>query len=168
MPTITPADALIRAADNLTDAITGIVPPPNMTTDAIDQLITIFKSQAENAKDTATAQRVLKGRAQAQRVLTEANHQEDIEVPTTKHISNPTTQRLIEDTIFPPLEAEYPHIDVGSLRNTPFISQDDHLDTSTPAENTRLQRKVRTLTQDYLFHMIDTPGRAQPFTAIPL
>jgi len=44
MPTITPADALIRAADNLTDAITGIVPPPNMTTDAIDQLITIFKS----------------------------------------------------------------------------------------------------------------------------
>ena len=140
MPTITPTDALIRAADNLTDAITGIVPPPNMTTDAIDQLITIFKSQAENAKDTATAQRVLnKGRAQAQRVLTEANHQEDIEVPTTQHI-----------------------------RNTPFISQDDHLDTSTPAENTRLQRKVRTITQDYLFHMIDTPGRAQPFTAIPL
>jgi len=104
MPTIMPADALIRAADNLTDAITGIVPPPNMTTDAINQLITIFKSHAEKAKDAATAQRVLQGRAQAQRVLTEANHQEDIKVPTTEHI-----------------------------RNTPFISQDDHLDTSTPA-----------------------------------
>ena len=102
-----------------------------MTTDAIDQLITIFKSQAKKAKDAATAQRLLKGRAQAQRVLTEANHQEDIEMPTTKHI-----------------------------RNTP----DDHLDTSTPAENTRLQRKVRTITQDYLFHMMDTPGLAQPFT----
>ena len=120
---------------NLTDAITGIVPPPNMTTDAIDQLITIFKSQAEKAKDAATAQRVLKGRAQAQRVHTEANHQEDIEVPTTEHI-----------------------------RNTPFITQDDHLDTSTPAENTRLQHKVRTITQDYLYHMMDTPGLAQPFT----
>jgi len=76
-----------------------------MTTDAINQLITIFKSHAEKAKDAATAQRVLQGRAQAQRrVLTEANHQEDIKVPTTEHI-----------------------------RNTPFISQDDHLDTSTPA-----------------------------------
>ena len=102
-----------------------------MTTDAIDQLITIFKSQAKKAKDAATAQRLLKGRAQAQRVLTEANHQEDIEMPTTKHI-----------------------------RNTP----DDHLDTSTPAENTRLQRKVRTITQDYLFHMMDTPSLVQPFT----
>jgi len=135
MPTIMPANALIPAADNLTDAITGIVPPPNMTKDDIYQLITIFKSQAEKAKDAATAQRVLKGRAQAQRVLTEANHQEDIEVPTTEHI-----------------------------RNTPFISQDDHLDTSTPAENTCLQRKVRTITQDYLFHMMDTPDLAQPFT----
>ena len=32
MPTITPADALIRAADDLTDALTGIVPPPNLNT----------------------------------------------------------------------------------------------------------------------------------------
>jgi hypothetical protein len=164
MPTIMPANALIRAADSFTDAIARNVPPPNMTTDAIHQLINIFKSQAEKARDAATAQRVLKERAQAQRVLTEANHQEDIQVPTTEHITNPATQRLAEDTPFPPLEVEYPHIDVGSLHNTPFISQDDHLDTSIPAENTRLQCKVRTITQDYLFHMMDTPGLAQPFT----
>ncbi len=50
------------------------------------------------------------------------------------------------------------------IRNTPFTSQDDHLDTSIPAENTRLQCKVRTITQDYLFHMMDTPDLAQPFT----
>ncbi len=74
MPTIMPAYTLICAANSLTDAIAGIVPPPNMTTDAINQLINIFKSQAEKAKDAATAQRVLKERAQAQRVLTEANH----------------------------------------------------------------------------------------------
>ena len=59
MPTIMPADTLIRAADSLTKAIAGIVPPPNMTTDAIEQLINIFKSQAKKAKDAATAQRVL-------------------------------------------------------------------------------------------------------------
>ena len=181
MPTITPADALIRAADGLTDAIAGIVPPPNMTTEAIEQLIYIFKSEAQKAKDAATAQRVLKERAQAQRVLTEANHQETLEVPTTEPTeanhhenleapttepsANPTARRLDEDTPFPPLEVEYPPIDGGSLRNTPVISQDDQVDDSTPAENTRRQRKVRSITQDYLFHMMETPSLVQPFTA---
>ena len=63
MPTITPADALIRAANDLTDALTGVVPPPNMTRDAVDQLMRIFKQQAEKTKDDATTQRVLKERA---------------------------------------------------------------------------------------------------------
>jgi hypothetical protein len=47
MPTLTPSNALIRTADNLTNAIAGIIPPPNITTDAIDQLINIFKLQAK-------------------------------------------------------------------------------------------------------------------------
>jgi hypothetical protein len=68
MPTLTPSDALIRAADKLTNAIAGIIPPPNITTDAIDQLINIFKLQAKKEKDAATAQRVLKEHAQAERV----------------------------------------------------------------------------------------------------
>jgi hypothetical protein len=63
MPTITTSDALIRAADNLTDAIAGIISPPNITTDAIDQLINIFKLQATKNKDAASAQRVLKERS---------------------------------------------------------------------------------------------------------
>ncbi len=46
MPTLTAADAIIQAADNLTEALTGVIPPPNMTTDAIDQLINIFKMEA--------------------------------------------------------------------------------------------------------------------------
>jgi hypothetical protein len=147
MPTITPADALIRAADDLTEALTGVVPPPNMTRDAVDQLMTIFKQQANNAKDDATTQRVLTERAQAQRVHNEA-----------------TTQPASPSTI-PPLEVTYPAIDVGLLRGTPIISQDgDDIATSTPAANTRLQRQVRTLTQDYLCHMMDIPGITKPFT----
>ena len=74
---------------------------------------------SQKAKDATTAQRVLKERAQAQRVLTEDNHQEDIEVPTTKPISNPTAHRLVEDTPFPPLEVEYPNINVGILPTPP-------------------------------------------------
>jgi len=40
-----------------------VVPPPNMTREAVDQLMTIFKQQAGKAKDDATTQRVLKERA---------------------------------------------------------------------------------------------------------
>ncbi len=43
MPSITPADALIRASDNLTDAISGLLPASTVTQDAVDQLMVIFK-----------------------------------------------------------------------------------------------------------------------------
>jgi hypothetical protein len=53
MPTITPADALILAADNLTAAIAGVVPPPNMTVDAINQLMNIFKQEREESSNNS-------------------------------------------------------------------------------------------------------------------
>jgi hypothetical protein len=68
MPMVTPANALIRAADDLTNTIAGVLPPPNMTRDVVDQLMLIFKQQAKKAKDDATTQRVLKEHAQAERV----------------------------------------------------------------------------------------------------
>jgi len=145
MPTITPADALIRAADDLTDALTGVVPPPNMTRDAVDQLMRIFKQQAEKAKEDASTQRVLKKGARDERV-----HNEE------------STQRA---SPLPPLEVTYPAIDVGTLRGTPVISQDDDDSTyATPSANTRFQCQIRTLTQDYLYHMMDVPGITMPFT----
>jgi hypothetical protein len=51
----------------LTAAIAGVVPPPNMTVDAIDQLMNIFKLQAEKETNDATIQRVLKDCTQAER-----------------------------------------------------------------------------------------------------
>ena len=147
MPTITPANALIRAADDLTDALTGVVPPPNMTRDAVDQLMRIFKQQAEKAKEDATTQRVLKKRARDERVHNEESNQPASPSP------------------LPPLEVTYPAIDVGTLRGTPVISQDDDDSIySTPSANTRFQRQIRTLTQDYLYHMMDTPCITKPFT----
>jgi hypothetical protein len=88
MPTLTPSDAPIRATNNLTNAIAGIIPPPNITTDAIDQLINIFKLQAEKEKDTATAQRVLKGHAQAERVGTKTKDHSPSMVPAAKPTHN--------------------------------------------------------------------------------
>ena len=147
MPTITPANALIRAADDLTDALTGVVPPPNMTRDAVDQLMRIFKQQTEKAKEDATTQRVLKKHARDEWVHNEESNQPASPSP------------------LPPLEVTYPAIDVGTLQGTPVISQDDDDSIySTPSANTRFQRQIRTLTQDYLYHMMDIPSITKPFT----
>jgi hypothetical protein len=71
LPTITPSDALICAADYITDAISGLIPTPMCTQDAVDQLMVIFKQQARAANDAATAQRVLREQAQAERLIKE-------------------------------------------------------------------------------------------------
>ena len=142
MPTITPANALIQAADNLTEALKGVIPPPNMTTEAVNQLMLIFKQQAKKANKDATAQRVLKERAQAERV-----HNEEVDSPAS---TSP----------IPELEVTYPATDDAQRQTTPIISQnDDIIDTSTPAANTRSQQRTRTLTQEFLYHM-----REKPFT----
>ena len=114
MPTLTPSDALIHAANNFTNAIAGIIPPPNITTDAIDQLINIFKLQAKREKDMATVQRVLKKHAQAERVGTETKDHSPSTAPTAK----PTTTTVTTPMSFPPLEVEYPDLDTGMVQGT--------------------------------------------------
>jgi hypothetical protein len=106
MPTLTAADALIRAADNLIKALAGVIPPLNMTTDAINQLINIFKTQAEKEKDKVTVQRVLKEQAATQRVRNKA---------ATTTTSPP----------LPPLEVTYPDLNLETPRGVPVISQDN-------------------------------------------
>jgi hypothetical protein len=160
MPTLTSSDALIRAANNLTNAISEIIPPPNITTDAIDQLINIFKLQAEKEKDAATAQRVLKEYAQAERVGTKTKDHSPRTAPTAK----PTTTTVTTPMSFPPLEVEYPDLNTGMLQETPMTSQDKMGNNLSPAANTCLKRKVQTITRDYLFHLMDTPGLPRLFT----
>ena len=73
-----------------------------------------------------------------------------------ERVLNPTTT-------YPPLDIEeYPEMDVGTLQGTPIINSEDNSNSSRPAANTRYQRKVQTITQDYLFHLMDTsflPGQ---------
>jgi hypothetical protein len=118
MPSLTPADALIRAADDLTTAHAGVIPPPSMTTNAIAQLINIFKTQAEKEKDKATLQRVLRENAQAERVLNET-------------VAGPISPQTTTTTTYPPLEIEeYPEMDVGTLRGTPITYPEDTSNSS--------------------------------------
>jgi hypothetical protein len=113
MPTITPADALIRAADSLTDAIAGLVPSPTCTQDAVDQLMVIFKQQAHAAKDAITAQRVLRERAQAERVIEEERQ---------AHVAQETTQAQV--TALPTIEIEEPNDIAESPQGNPQLTQD--------------------------------------------
>ena len=49
MPSFTPADALIKAADNLVYTINGIIPKNTVTSDAVEQLMETYKMHAEKA-----------------------------------------------------------------------------------------------------------------------
>ncbi len=140
MPTLTPADALIQAVNNLISAIAGIVPPPSMTTDTIGQLMHIFKQQAETAKNNATVQRVLKSVPTLKGC---SPRQNQIHKPTTTPRAAPTANPT---TSFPDLEFKYPDRDVGQPRQTPVVSQDDHKSVSPPSANTRHQYRRRTIT----------------------
>jgi hypothetical protein len=83
MPTLTPSDALIKAVDNLSEAITGAIPVSSIMNDPITQLLNIFKQQANSANNTTSAQRVLTQQAQSQRVCTEqSNTPPQPELPT--------------------------------------------------------------------------------------
>ncbi len=110
--------------------------------------------QAEKEKDTATAQRVLKERAQDERVSTKTKDHSPSMALTTK----PTTTTVTTPTSFPPLKLEYPDLDTSMLRETPMTSQDKIGNNLSPAVNTCLQQKVQTITQDFLFHLMDLPG----------
>jgi hypothetical protein len=147
MPTMTMANALIRAANDLTDAITGVVPPPNMTQEAVEQLMVIFKQQAKKVKDDATTQRVLKECTQAERVHNKS-------MPSMTYHSPHT-----------PVEVPYPNTELSHVPETPVIFQDeDNTRRAYPAANTRQQQKGQTITQDYLFHVMEIPGLTKPFS----
>jgi hypothetical protein len=51
MPSITPVDAQIKAADNLVDTISGLMPKNGLTADAVEQLMEIKDTGQESGHD---------------------------------------------------------------------------------------------------------------------
>jgi hypothetical protein len=113
MPTITPVDALIKAADNLVDVISGRLPKNSVTADAMEQLMEIYKIKAEKATCEAQAQRVLREQVQAQRVVVE--QQAQVPQPTSPK-QNPAS--------FPSFEFEDSANEPTSASGHNIISQD--------------------------------------------
>jgi hypothetical protein len=123
MPTITLAGALIKAADNLIDVISGRLPKNSITADAVEQLMEVYKIKAEKATCKARAQRVLREQVRAQRVM--AKQQVQVPQPISPK-QNPASfpSFEVEDSTNKPTSARGGHN---------IISQDED---SPPSSNT--------------------------------
>ncbi len=137
--------------DNLVDTILGHIPKNSVTADTVKQLMEIYKIQVDQATCAARAQRVLREQALAQRVTEE---QQVVEPVQANHQHTSTT--------FPNFEVEDDQSNDPRARSRPPVtSQDEDI---LPAANTRQQRQTQTLTQDYMFQMMEIPGYKAPFT----
>jgi hypothetical protein len=141
MPTLTPSDALIKAANTISEAITGAIPVSSITNDTITQLLNTFKQQSNSAKDATSAQRVLTQRAQSQRMRTEqSNTFPQPDVPTQ---ADKLWMDLIESQPeFPPLEIEEQIPEPENPIRTSTISQESIHNHSSPAKNMRQQQRI--------------------------
>ena len=93
MPTVMTSDALIKAAEDMSQAVKGVFPTTGPTQEAIEQLMRIFKEKARTEVDSATVQRVLRKEALSQRVHKEAEHApEDAEIKLRAPPQRTTTQ----------------------------------------------------------------------------
>ena len=155
MPSFTPVDALIRSADNLTTAINGAMPRNSVTMDAVEQLLEIFKIQANAATNATDQQRQRQIDAHTQRVLNETQANEHEHQNEEPH--SPTAQRVAATTTIPTVEFS----DIPDHGPTiPTITQDEGTYTP-PAHNTRQQHTMRTLTQDVALHISEVHLNAQ-------
>ena len=75
-PTVTMSDAILRAGDDLCQALKGVIPQNGVTRTAVDHLMDIFNKQAKKEETTADTQRVLVQKAQDQRVQSEEVEEE--------------------------------------------------------------------------------------------
>ena len=119
MPTITPADALIKAADNLVDAISGVIPNNSITEDTVLQLMAINHQQALDASDAESAQRVLRRLVETQRVQTKQEIATETQIVPTAQVDMSPDFSIFE--FVPPNDSS--HIETRNAMHHPqFIS----------------------------------------------
>jgi hypothetical protein len=131
----------------------GLVPNTTIAVDIVDQLMAIFKLQATANKDTDTAQRVLRDRPQAEKVIKEKQALENamqMETQCRQVTPSPTFQVKNRK-------------DGASANNAlPQITQDKY--EAPRSANMRWQRRTRMLSQDFMLKCMEIPGFKAPFT----
>ena len=122
-------DALLLAA-GLTSAIEGVLPTTTSTQAGVQQLLDIFKSQANGAKNVITAQRVQMADAAAQRVLDKSTANKIARAETA-------TQRVLEerteDEVFQAITNDDHMEEANSI--VPMITQDEDEEQQQPVNS---------------------------------
>jgi len=159
--TFTSHDALIVAADKLADAISGSMPQNSTTENGIKLLLDIFKQQANIAKDRLDAKAKRLNNAATQRVQDE--RREETETPP----ANPATaQRVPAATTTFETEDDPNKQNNGQRNNVPTITQDeDETPTTTRASHQVLRSETRSLTDEFLYNVMEYPGTTTNITA---
>jgi hypothetical protein len=129
MPTITLPNALIKPADNLVDVILGQLIKNSVTANAVEQLMEVYKIQAEKATCKARAERVLREQALTQRVVEVQQAAEQIHA-SPQHTPTSFLTFEVEDS-----QDNYP----SALSEPPIISQGED---SLPSANTSQQHQI--------------------------
>ena len=139
-PTVTTEDALIKAADDLSNAVKGFLLYSEQTQVAINKLMEIFKGKARAHKYSAGFQRFLRESALSQRVIKEAEAQ-----PASAAM--PRENYVVQCLEQSPL--------TNSAPQPAIISQEEQ--EQGPAVRIRGQKqlRLRTLTQEVALQMID-------------
>ena len=146
-PSFTTNDALIAAADKLTAAIAGVIPTTTSTQAGIQQLLDIFKKQANAAKDDVTAQRVRMKDAASQRVNDEVM---DAIQPTLDQASQRVNGKA----------ADVRHPTRDKTNHIPAITQDEDIEEDQPTNHRPRTRSsaARTITDEFIYNMMEIPG----------
>ena len=153
-PSFTTNDALLLAADRLTSAIEGVLPTTTSTQAGVQQLLDIFKSQANGAKNEITAQRVQMADAAAQRVLDESTANEIARAETA-------TQRVLEERdeeeVFQAITDDDDTMEAADC-NIPTITQEEDDEQQQPINRRPRTRSTRSATDEFIYSMMELPG----------
>ncbi len=98
---------------------------------------------------------MLREQAQAERVIEEKCKRQQAATAPTAQVEN-------QEAPAPTFQIEDENIAATAPQAIPQITQDEY--NSPPSANTCQQRKVRTLTQDFMLQCMEIPGYKAPFT----
>ena len=124
-PAVTMSDTILRVGDDLCQALKGVIPKNGATRTAVDHLMDIFKKQAKKEETVTNTRRVLRQKAQAQRVQSE----EAVEEVKGQWMPAADEQDFGDDDLrtTKPLKAEYPSCHQAKANQPPLVSQDNNL-----------------------------------------
>ena len=152
-PTVTMADAILRAGDDKYQALKGVIPENGATRTAVDYLMGIFKKQAKTEETATDTQRVLRQKAQAQRF----NQKKQRRKPRASGC-----QQQMSESLVTTISEQPDHLKLNTHLTTKQKPTNLHLSAKTTAHHLETQEQPGTTNyeQPWTSHNANSqPGR---------